>query len=526
MQEIIALALEYLRGIWRFRWIGLLTAWLVCIVGWIFVAQMPEKYVASARVHIDSNSVLRPLLRGIAIQPDLGQRITLLTKTLLSRPSLEKLMRMTDLDLQAKTDADKEKILALLRNGVRLSGSRRNSSLYSVSFKHHDRDTAKRVVQAVLTVFIESTLGEKRSESEGAQEFLDQQIGEYEQRLTEAEQRRADFKRRNAGRLPGSGGGYYGKLESTKAQLAAAKLDLRELQNRRKQLKRQLQDEDPEIESGVMFAQEVSPLDIRIQSLQAKMDELLVTYTGKHPAVRQIEGLIAELEKERDAQFEASLEAGDEPAGGMQPNPVYQQIKNMITATEAEIASLSVRVGEYKKRVEDLQKAINSIPQIEAQMQQLDRDYKVVSGQYQALIKRRESARLGEKVTQSADDVKFRVIEPPFVPAKPTEPNKVLLFTGVFVAGIAAGAGVALLISLLRPVFSDRRRLSVATGLPVFGTVTLVRSPEERRKILLSGFMFASFAGMLLALYVGISAEQILGLDLVSKLKSVKAGLL
>ena len=136
MQEILALALEYIRGIWRFRWVALITAWLVCVVGWIVVAQMPEQYVATARVHIDTNSVLRPLLRGIAIQPDLGQRVSLLTKTLLSRPNLEKLMRMTDLDLQAKTDADKERTLAMLKNGIRLDGSRRNSSLYSVSFKH------------------------------------------------------------------------------------------------------------------------------------------------------------------------------------------------------------------------------------------------------------------------------------------------------------------------------------------------------------------------------------------------------
>lgn len=525
MQELLALAFEYLRGIWRFRWVGLITAWLVCVVGWFWVSQIPEKYVATARVHIDTNTVLRPLLRGIAIQPDLGQRITLLTKTLLSRPSLEKLMRMTDLDLQAKTEAEKERILNVLKNGVQLGGDRRNSSLYTVSFKHDDRDTAKRVVQSVLTVFIETTLGEKRSESEGAQEFLEQQIKEYEQRLTEAEQRLADFKRRHAGTLPGEGGGYYGKLEGAKSQLASANLDLREAQNRRRELKRQLQDEEPEIESDSMFAQEISPLEIRIQTSQAKLDELLVTYTERHPAVRQLQGLIESLEAEREAEFEESLALG-EPEGVMKPNPVYQQIKNLITATEAEIASLSVRVGEYKQRVEALKQAIDSIPQIEAQMQQLDRDYKVVSGQYQALIKRRETARLGEKAGQAADDVKFRVVDPPFVPVEPTEPNKVLLNTGVFVGGVVIGGGVALLLSLLRPVFADRRRLAVTTGLPVFGTVTLVRAPEERRKVLLSGLMFAFFALLLLSLYAAISADQILGLDVAGRLKTISAGLL
>ncbi len=525
MQEILALAFEYLRGIWRFRWIGLLTAWLVCVVGWAVVAQMPEQYVASARVHIDTNSVLRPLLRGIAIQPDVGQRIALLSRTLLSRPSLEKLMRMTDLDLQAKSEADKDRILGMLKDGVTLSGDRRNSSLYSVSFKHDDRDTAKRVVQSVLTVFIEGTLGDKRTESEGAQEFLEAQIEDYEQRLTEAEKRRADFKRRHAGSLPGQGGGYYGKLESAKGRLAGAELELKEARNRLKQLKQQLQHEEPEIEAGALIVQESSPLDVRIQGMQAKLDGLLVNYTDRHPGVRQLRGLIAELEKERDAELQENVASGGAD-GVLRANPVYQQIKNLITAAEAEIATLTVRVDEYKQRMAALQNAIDSIPQIEAQMQQLDRDYNVISGQHQALIKRRESARLGGKVGQAADDVKFRVIDPPFVPAKPTEPNKVLLNTGVFVAGIGAGAGVALLISLLRPVISDRRRLAVVTGLPVFGTVTLVRAPEERRKVLISGLMFVSIALLLLFLYAVISLDQVLGLEVVGKLKNIKAGLL
>lgn len=525
MQEILALAFEYLRGVWRFRWFGLLTAWIVCVAGWIYVAQLPEKYVASARVHIDTNSVLRPLLRGIAIQPNVDQRIALLSRTLKSRPSLEKLMRMTDLDLNAKSEAQKEGILRMLKGGVRLSGSRRNSSIYSVSFKHSDRDTAKRVVQAVLTVFIESTLGEKRTESEGAQEFLDQQIKDYEQRLTEAEHRRADFKRRHAGSLPGSSGGYYGKLQGAKGQLAGAELKLKEARNRLRQLKQQLEFEEPEIEADALLSQEFSPLDARIQGLQAKLDGLLVNYTERHPAVRQIQGLIAELEEERSAVQETSLTSGGLDAV-KRANPVYQQIKNLINSTQAEIASLTVRVEEYKQRVARLQGALDSIPQIEAQMKQLDRDYGVIMSQHQALIKRREKASLGDRVSQSADDVKFRVIDPPFVPAKPNEPNKTLLNTGVFVAGVGAGTGVALLISLLRPVFGDRRRLSMATGLPVFGTVTLIRSPEEKRRVLIFGLLFASISLLLLALYAAVSADQILGLDVVGKLKSIYTGLL
>lgn len=525
MQELLALVLEYLRGIWRFRWVALGVAWAVAIAGWLWVAQLPEKYVATARVNIDTNTVLRPLLRGIAIQPDVGQRVRLLSKTLLSRPNLEKLMRMTDLDLQAKTEQQKERLLKMLSEEIRLSGDRRNPSLYTVSFRHYDRDTAKRVVQAVLTVFIESTLGEKRTETEGAQEFLDTQIKEYEKRLEQAEARLADFKRRHAGRLSADVDTYYSKLEQAKSQLAKAQLALREAQNRRKQLQQQLEDEEPEMAMDPMMGGEMSPLDARIEALRAKLDELLIRYTERHPEVRQIKGLIAELEKQREEEL---AQAGDEGevGAGLQANPIYQQLKNMLTATDAEIASLRVRVGEYKKRVEDLAKIIDNIPKIEAEQKQLNRDYQVIYQQYQTLVKRRETARLGEKVSQTADDVKFRVVDPPFVPLQPTEPNKVLLNAAVLLVAIAVGAGVALLLSLLKPVFSDRRRLSLSTGLPVLGSITLVTSAEERRKAMLATLAFVALSVALLLVFAALNMESITGWGIGTKLKELGRELL
>ena len=57
MQELLVPLFEYLRGIWRYRWVALVTAVVVCVAGWIWVGQLPERYVAKARVNIDTHSV-------------------------------------------------------------------------------------------------------------------------------------------------------------------------------------------------------------------------------------------------------------------------------------------------------------------------------------------------------------------------------------------------------------------------------------------------------------------------------------
>ena len=213
MQELLAQVFTYMWAVWRRRWVALAVTWVVAIAGWLWVWQMPEAYVASARVYVDTNSILRPLLRGLTVQPDIQQRVSMMSQTLLSRPNLEKLMRMTDLDLEANTETQKNKILGDLSEAISLTGDRRNPSLYSIRVQDPDRDTARRVAQSLITVFIESSLGSKRAESSGAQSFLEEQIAEYEERLVAAENRLARFKQENVDVLQGRGD-FYATLQA------------------------------------------------------------------------------------------------------------------------------------------------------------------------------------------------------------------------------------------------------------------------------------------------------------------------
>ena len=93
MQQLIDQLLDYLRGMWQRRWIGLAFAWVVVIVGSIWVFRLPNLYEASARVYVDTQSMLRPLMQGMTVNPDPGQTTAILSRTLLSRPNVEKIIR-------------------------------------------------------------------------------------------------------------------------------------------------------------------------------------------------------------------------------------------------------------------------------------------------------------------------------------------------------------------------------------------------------------------------------------------------
>jgi protein tyrosine kinase modulator len=511
MQEAIAQILSYIWGIWRFRWLALVIVWVVALGGWLFVQQVPEAYVGSARVYVDSNNVLRPLLKGLAIQPNVDQRIAMMSRTLLSRPNLEKVMRMTDLDLEVQTDREKEELLTELRDSITLGADKKNQSLYTIQVIDKNRDTAKRITQALITVFIEGGLSGKRGDSTGAQDFLDDQIAEYETRLAEAEGRLASFKQRYVGELPGeSGGGYYARLDDAKQQLSAAQLQLKEVENRRSELRRQVDGEEPVfLSSGLVNSS--SPLDVRIQALQSQVDMLLIKYTDRHPEVRQMRALIDGLEAEKQAEITAVQESdygGD--YAGLSSSPVYQGMRSMLAESDATVAELRVRVEEYENRVEELTDRVNNIPVIEAELKQLDRDYQVISAKHQDLLSRRESAKLGEDVEQTASDVTFRVIDPPFVPSVPSEPNKLLLNSLVLVAALGLGAAVALLMSLIKPVIVDQQSLVKLAGLPLLGSVTLIPTAEQKKQETWGLVAFSSLMTLLVFAFVGLNIGQVL----------------
>ena len=504
MQEFLDRALDVLRALLRFRWTVLLSAWLVATVAWTVISQLPEFYHARARISIDSNEILEPLLQGIAIQPDVDNRVALMSQTLLNRPNLERLMRMSGLEDQADTDLERELLVDGLGRNVRLEGSNGNTSLYTLSYAHEEPDVARRVVQSLITIFVDGTRGNEREDNENAQRFLDRQIVDYEGRLLAAERRLSAFKRENAGKMPGESGGYYQRLSSMTSTERSARLELREAEQRLATLRRQLGDERPTIPESDIEAGGATPLDTQLRAQSGELADLLVRYTERHPRVSQLRESIKVLE-ERKALEERSLKAT--PSYSLVPNPVYQELRSLLAEAEARVSELRVRVAEYGNQVSELEATIDSIPKVEAELQELDRDYAVVKDQYETLLGRRESARISERVEQNPDEVKFRVIDPPFVPSQP-QSSKALFTAVALAAGFGSGGALAFALSVLWPVFYTAEMVAARTGLPVIGTVSRQRVGHSRLPAALDWIAWITLALLLVAAGALIAAFQ------------------
>ncbi len=505
MDQVLQQILGYAKAAWQRRWWGVVAAWLVCIVGWTWVMIIPDRYEASARVYVDTQTLLKPLLSGLAAEPNVEQQIKLMTRQLVSRPTLEKVARMTDLDVKAKTPEQTEAMLNGLASKISIADAGREN-LYTISYQDANGDLAKKVVQSLLTIFVESSLGKTRQDISSSQRFIEEQLQQYQQKLTDAESALTEFKRKHIGMMPGQGGDYYSKLAETSAQLRQAQLDQQEAVNRRNQLKRQLADEEPELSAAAAAGPANSETDSRIQALEKQMDQLRLQYTDLHPDIQSTKRLIEKLQAQKKAEI-AQRKA--DPAGSKIQNPVYQQLTIAIAEADATVSALGARVAEYQRRFGELRNASNMIPQVEQEYTQLTRDYDVYRQNYDALLKRRESVTMSGEVESKTDTVDFRVIDPPFVPSQPAWPNRPLLLSLVTLAGLIAGIAVAFLLSQLRRTVTDRRVLRELTGLPLLGAVSRVETDETRRRKRKGLLTYLAALGSLIAAYGAVMVVQL-----------------
>lgn len=474
---------------------------------------IPDKYEATARVYVDTQSVLKPLLHGLTVQPNVEQEVTILSRTLISRPNLHKLVRMTDLDLAVRTPEQREKLIDELTRKLYIKAVGPN--LYIIGFAHPQPGQATRVVQSLLSIFVESGLAPKGKDAGQARRFIEEQIKHYEQRLSEAENRLKEFKLQNLDLNAAEGKDFFASLAALNDSLQEARLLLQEAEKSRDALRQEMSDADdrapplmaaPGDAAGAVATPE---LDQRLAGLSKSLDELLLKYTDNHPDVLNTRRIIKEAEAHREAERKRLAEEQERrrraAASPQSPgNPAYPQLRLAMAEAEAQVARMRARVREQEQRLAQLRVAARSVPEREAQLTQLNRDYAIQKQNYDALVARRESALISGEVEAATGVADFRIIDPPQVSPDPVAPSRKLLIPAALVAALMAGFAASYFFSVLQPKFHDARSLKGFAERPVLGIVTLIRSPDVLRRGRLRALAFMGGIGGLAALYVGV----------------------
>ena len=531
MDSLRILITQYLRAAWRRRWTGVIVAWLTCGVGWVGVYTIPNTYESGARLFVDADAILTPLLRGIAADSAPTTQLEILQRTLLSRPNLEKLISKTDLDLTLNGQSDRERLMTRLAADIKVVPQTKN--LFTINYRDKSPKTAHDVVQTLLTIFVESATGTNRTDMENARRFLERQIASYEQQLRGAEKRRAEFRARYVDILPSDGNPNVPALEGARGTAAMLEGKLQDAMVSQDALRQEVENTPPMlvVESGPIAmttaqaaAAGMTAVRNPVAEAEDQLRNMLLRNTENHPDVIAHRKLIASLKTEEaknaaavavaNAKTAAAASASATPAPAAPdlnllkrslPNPVYDQLKVKLIEGNTQIVSLQRQRDESLRYRDKLEKMQREQPGLIAEYQNTDRDYGVLRKNYEELLSRLQSANIAQAADTQADKVKLQVIDPPEIPRLPVAPNRLLLISGVLLAGLGAGTGVTVLFGQMDRSFStvdDLRTL----GLPVLGGISVLgMAPLRQRMMTVLRFGFA--VAILVGVYGGLIVQ-------------------
>ena len=488
-----------LHSVWSRRWLVLGIAWGICILGWLAIAAIPNRYDSRTRLLVDVNQILPDEARS----GGLGDRrqVDQIRETLTSARNLEKVAVTTGLLPAGASERDKAGAVAMLQKNIKVVPQQDNifevtSSIGVGSLPDADNARlASGVLDSLITVFRDDQLRGGRLDARQSLKFLDAQIADREKALREVEGRRAAFEAQNVGLIPGGVGSPAQRVDAARAEINQIDSQLVAAQAALAAANGQLAQTPATINVPGVAA---TGAGVARQQLAGAQNELSAMHarglTDAHPDVIAIKSQIASLKAQADRE-------GSGGGGGNAQNPAYASLAAMRAERQATVSALSARKAQLMGDVAKITAQQIQNPGIAAEYDRINGEYTALKAQYDKLLTQREQVRLRGEVRTEADAIKIELLDPPSKPTSPSAPNRPLFLTIVLLAGLGGGVGAAFGLAQVRVSYPTAARLERASGLPVIGSITEVVTPErqvERKKRLV---WLASGGGALVALY-------------------------
>lgn len=491
-----------LHTIWTRRWLALGVAWGVCVLGWLVVSQIPSRYDSTARVFVQMQTILPAGMDGVP--QSVPMSVDAIRTTLTSAVTLEKVVRGTDLAATVSSDRDVADRVSSLAQNIKVVSQQDN--LFQITATASSPKLAPQITQKLIDLFVEQNLAGDRSKTTQSLTFLDQQLAARQKQLTDAEAKRADFQNRYLGALPGTGS-ISDRIGAARSQMAQVDGDLAAAQSSLAAVQGQMAGTPATVAGAGGVAGAAGPARARLQAIQGQLaDARARGYTENHP---DVVALKSQLAAATAAARSEPLSGGN--AAGSAQNPLYASLQSMVADRQATAASLRMRKSQLQSDLDMLNSKLAGDPEVAAEQGSIDRDYQVQKDQYDTLLTQREQTALMGQAQSQSDHVKFSVIDPPTMPRTPSAPNRMLLLSGVLVAGLAAGIGAAFAMGKLRTTFATTTRLERAAGMPVIGAIgeVVTRVQSDQRRVKLKMFLGGTAAlGAAYVLLLGVEILQ------------------
>ncbi len=471
-------------------WFVLVPAAVCAAVAVAWAARLPDIYQSETTILIVPQRISEDIVRS-PVSAITQERLGTLSQAITSRRNLEELIQQVDLYPNERRSMVMEDVIGLMRAAV-VTRIVQNDA-FQVSYEGDDPAKVMQVTQRLGRLFIDQSLSYRHNLVEDTSEFLESQLAERRRQLEEQERRVAEYQRAHAGQLPSQVNSNLQQVTTASVQMQAAQETVNRAMERRLVIEGRIAAlENNQTPVPVLPPDDRTPAVVgdTMQQLTAAR-EAVARFEARglqpgHPDLDRAQRQLVEIERKWTEEVRARGASG-EPVASLSPAEAtrlarLQEARAELLEIERQIAR--ARDDEQRARAasEEAQRRLDALPNREAELVALTRDYDIIEGSYRSLLEKREQARISASLERRQVGEQFSVLEPARLPERPIRPNRgQIYFIGV-VLGMVVGVLAVAYFEVRDKAFRTEEELISVVGLPVLAVISSMQSEAERRR--------------------------------------------
>jgi Uncharacterized protein involved in exopolysaccharide biosynthesis len=471
---------RYTQLLLKWKWLVIIPTFLCSIGGVIYALALPDMYESKCVMSVERSGVLNNLLsdgRGGVISANVVLAST--KERMLGWQSVIQVIKSVDLDKDIQQDPSGA-LEALYRKLVKETSFRtKGPDLIEVAYRGENPETTFRIVDGLVTNFMEQSLKLTRTEADETVSFVVEDLKRLKRELDESERLLREFEEGHLNELPGSENSKMSKLAAAERELVEINGTLMVLEEKNSFIEERINKEAKTMTGEIVriLNPRVDELNKYISDMEIKLATLRAKYFDEHPSIVTEQKSLKRL-KEMLAREEQKVVSEEKIVS----NPVHE---NMLTSQfqgQLEIKSLQRRRKELEKTIAILTEAVSNMPSIKQDLTQLVRGYDVSKKMYEQRLLQKSRADLMREMSLDAKTNPYNIVEPPRVSYKPIKSVKLkIMAMGVF---LGAGLGIGLIIGLdtIDTRFKTMEEIQEYLSIPALGMVPLIVTNTDVRK--------------------------------------------
>jgi len=476
-------------ALFRRKWMVLLIFFTVLAGTIVLTLVLPDKYESHMKILVKNqradltitpaNATNTVVSEGDVTENQINSEIELLTsRDLLTQVVNDCGLATAKPGLFSKTPPTEavrvERAVNQLSKDLNITPARK-ANIISVSYASNSPELSAKVLKRLGELYLEKHL--KLHHPEGATDFFQNKADEYETQLKEAENRFAEFqKRNNLVTLQQQKDLTLVKTAEAKANLMASDAAVNEATQRIKRVEQQL----AAMPERVLTQSRTLPNQYSAERLNTMMVELQTRRTQLLTKFKPDDRLVQEVDEQiritREALDKAEHKSAVEEATGL--NPLRQTLETELARARLDQSAAMARRATLTGQSQQYQAALDQLEGNTIKHNDLQRELKEAEENYQLYSKKREESRIADELDRQKI-TNVSIAEAPVAAQLPRSPNRPLnLVLGIVLAGFLC-VGSMISAELLDDTVHSARQLEAMTSGPVLATV-----PENGRKML------------------------------------------